>query len=309
MFNIDIQSFSFPAGTSLPSSFQFSKSKLAWAALTTGKPNKAAAKRHAGFSHHEMLFRWNLVLSSLNMRRADRYLENSVLFNDMDPTEKGGANFFMGMAFAKIAAQELLDVPWLAHYSWYKKTGQISWQPSRSTADLIGVQSTTNDYVVVEAKGRNNGQYSSALEKAVTQAKQNYFVNGKPCILHIGSVLYREPVSERLSLVWEDPEPERKDGTLKLEVDRDFWREYYSAAWDLWKLQQESPDRSEIVFGFRIDFDESARRLIMNLDAPDREYESSVVELRAWSRERRSRAQTEPLENWNADGIIVKALE
>lgn len=309
MFNIDLQSSGFPPGTALPSSFQFSKSKLAWAALTTGKPDKAAAKRHTGFAHHEMLFRWNLVLSSLNMRRTDQYLENSVLFNDMDPTEKGGANFFMGMAFAKMAAQELLDVPWLAHYSWYKKTGQITWQPSRSTADLIGEQSMTGDYVVVEAKGRNNGQFGSALAKAVTQAKQNYYVNGKACSLHIGSVLYRETGTDRLALVWEDPEPERKDGTLKLEMDRDFWREYYSAPWDLWKLQQEAPARSETVFGFRIDFDETAIRLIKNLDAPEKEFENSIDELRHWSRERRSRAQSEPLENWNGDGIIIKAIE
>ena len=243
------------------------------------------------------------------MQRRDGYLENSVLFNDMDPTEKGGSNYFLGMVFAKMAAQELLDVPWLAHYSWYKKTGQISWQPSRSTADLIGETATTNDYIVLEAKGRNNSQYGSALAKAVTQAKQNYYVNGKTCKLHIGSVLYREKLSKRLAIVWEDPEPERLDGTLKLEMDRDFWREYYSVPWDFWKLQQEAPARSETVFGFRIKLDETAQRLIGNLNASEKNFENSVEELRGWSRERRSRAATEPLENWNGDGLIIEITE
>lgn len=309
MFNIGLKSSHFPPGTRLPKSFQFSKSKLAWAALTTGKPNKAAVKRHKGFSHHEMLFRWNLVLSSFNLKRTDGYLENSVLFNDMDPSEKGGANFFHGMAFAKMAAQELLDVPWLAHYSWYKKTGQISWQPSRSTADLIGLQASTGDFVVVEAKGCNSHQFSNALKKAVVQAKQNYLVNGKACKLHVGSVLYRQRATDRLAIVWRDPKPQKKDGTLKLETDREFWREYYSSVWDLYLLQKESSDRFETIFGFKLDFAEPAIRLINNLTVPENEFEESVSELIKWSGGRRERMQTEPLENWNGDGVIVKVLE
>ena len=309
MFNIGLKSSHFPPGTRLPTSFQFSKSKLAWAALTTGKPNKAAVKRHKGFSHHEMLFRWNLVLSSFNLKRTDGYLENSVLFNDMDPSEKGGANFFHGMAFAKIAAQELLDVPWLAHYSWYKKTGQISWQPSRSTADLIGLQVSSGKHIVLEAKGFNGSSYAAKLEKAVKQAKQNYYVNGSACKLHIGSVLYREKSTNKLAMVWEDPASDQQAGTLELEADRDFWREYYSAVLDLYLLQKDSPDRFETIFGFRLNLAEPAKRLMGNLDGTDNQFGGSVSELIKWSDGRRERKQTEPLENWNGDGIIIEALE
>ena len=309
MYNIDLTSFSFPQAIALPPSFQFSKAKLAWAAITTGKPNRAATRRHAGFSYHEMLFRWNLVLSSLNFLRADGYLENSVLFNDMDPSEKGGLNFFLGMAFAKIAAQDLLDVPWLAHYSWFQRTGQITWQPSRSTADLIGQNATTREYVVIEAKGRNNHQYGDALNKAVRQAKQNYYVNNVRCSLHIGSVLYREPVSNRLALVWEDPEPERKDGILRLEMDRDFWREYYAGPWDFWKLQQENPALTATVFGFRIEIHETVRRLIENLNESEKVLDASIEELFSWSKVNPQREASNPFENWSGDGIFVKVLE
>jgi len=298
----------FPTGTiPISNRILFSKSKLAWAAITTGKPNKAALKRHSGFSMHEVKFRWNMFLSALNFSRSDQQLESSVLFNDMDPSEKGGINYFLGMGFAKLAAQELLDVPWLAHYSWYKKTGAIAWSPSRSTADLVGQQAGTNNWIVLESKGRNSGHYADALEKAVKQAKQNYFVNGQPCTLHIGSVLYRYGLGKTLKMILEDPLPTDDAPTLKLEADREFWREYYSTPFDLLNQQNESRDRFKIEMGFEMKIAEPAERLFRNLDEGAKPFKASLEELRLWTRGRRERAQSEPLDNWNGDGIIIQA--
>jgi len=59
--------------------------KIAWAAMTVGKPNKEAVKRHSGYWKHEIRFRWSLVLSTLDFQRKDKYLANSFLLDGMDP--------------------------------------------------------------------------------------------------------------------------------------------------------------------------------------------------------------------------------
>jgi len=158
------------------------------------------------------------------------------------------------MAFAKMAAHELLGAPWLAHLGLYKRLNSIGPQSSSSAADLIGERITTGEYVVAEAKGRNKSLYKEALDKAVEQAKGNsYIIDGTRCGLCVGSVLYRQRRCNRLAIVWKDPEPSSKSVQHHLEVDKEFWREYCSIPWDLWELQRKDPDRMAVRLGHRLD--------------------------------------------------------
>jgi hypothetical protein len=142
-------------------------------------------------------------------------LYNSAAFNALDMTEKGWVNFSLGMLFTKLFADKLLDMPWLFHFKWFQGHNSVGTLPGKSTPDFIGLDTTGPHYHALEAKGRSGGFSSTTMKKAKNQALQAISVNRSPCVMHIGSMLYRVGSNE-LAMAMHDPRPEGEPGNSKI---------------------------------------------------------------------------------------------
>lgn len=299
MIELPVSSASFPkGGPAGDTMMQFTKAELCWAALTVGKQHKAGVTSHGFYSRYEAHFRWNMVLSALDFVTAPNAAMNSSLFDALDPTEKGGINFYLGMIFLKLCAHKLLNIPWLIHLHWMKANRGLTLLSGKSSPDLLGYDPTTARWTVFEAKGRNAGFSAAVLAKAKDQADRVIKVDGALCNLHVGSLLYRTS-GNHLAFAWEDPSSDRED-PIELETERETWSEYYSPLYELY-LQQAKNHRSfREDFGFNITFNPTARKFVEAV-RDGRDFSNERGSLAQWS----ARQMKEPRGIWNGDGIGI----
>ena len=244
--------------------------------ITVGKPDVYHIFRYNYYSIYDILFRIYLLMSSLNFTQKSNYINNSILFDNMDPSEKGAVNYFLGMTFSKLVASKIFNIKWLGHYSWYYHNGMVNNNSkSRSTADLIGLDVKNNEWAIFEAKGRNDHQYTSPLQKAIEQAKGiKYYVNGKKCTICIGSVLYRDKSNKNISIVLEDPEYDKESKIVNIERDARFWKEYYFYAIELHNLQSKiGKEKFSLKTGFNIYIEDIVIELYNSLPKIDKNRE------------------------------------
>jgi hypothetical protein len=109
------------------------------------------------------------------------------------------------MLFTKLFADKLLDMPWLFHFKWFQGHNSVGTLPGKSTPDFIRLDTTGPHYHALEAKGRSGGFSSTTMKKAKNQALQAISVNRSPCVMHIGSMLYRVGSNE-LAMAMHDPD-------------------------------------------------------------------------------------------------------
>lgn len=302
---LDIDSFGFPTSNHpTATTISFTQAKLCWASVTVGRPNKKAVKAYAGYSAYEAKFRWNMVQAAIDVSTHTGDLKNSPLFNALDPTEKGGVNYFLGMVFLKLVAEMTLDVPWLVHYSYMKKRGSLNKLSGKSSPDFVGQQAGSLKWHIFEAKARTIDDPFAALSYAKKQANRNILVDGNSCELKVGSVLYREGADKFLRFSWEDPVTD-EEPVVDLTADKDTWSRYYANAWNLADLQAESSERFLEEFGFNIELDEPVHRLRANIN--DKALEDSIDDLRAKAtlRSRLSEGEVADPDAWNGDGIRI----
>src|ERR1700730_9978597 len=69
-----------------------------WAAVTVGRPDLFHVFRHGEASVYEAIFRWSMIRMALQQRgpRAQKLVRTDA-FKQMDPTEKGAVNYFLGL--------------------------------------------------------------------------------------------------------------------------------------------------------------------------------------------------------------------
>lgn len=111
---------------------------IVWAAITMGKPGVAFLLAHGWHSVSDLVVRSHTVYA--NLCGGSKYIEKSGLYADLDPTEKSGVSYFMGMIAAKLMGIRLLDTPWLFHLSMIKVLGGSVVLKSQSQPDLIGLE-------------------------------------------------------------------------------------------------------------------------------------------------------------------------
>lgn len=197
--------------------------ELVWAAMTMGKPGIAFLLTHDWHSVSDLVVRSHTVYA--NLCENARYIEKSSLYAGLDPTEKSGVSYFMGMLAAKVMGARLLDVPWLFHLSMIDALGGTAALNSNSEPDLIGLRSN-KEWVVAEAKGRTWGHSKSAMASAKNQTRQLRTINGQYPSLRVAVQASFNP---RLHWAIEDPE-EFDDSSRDLQFDvEDVFAMYYSA--------------------------------------------------------------------------------
>lgn len=311
MIKLEVESKNFPSDILKSGQvIEFTQAELCWASITMGRRNKAAVKGFPKYTSYETNFRWRMVQSALDFSCPTGHLKNSPLFDDFDRTEKVCVNYFLGMVFAKLCAELLLDIPWLVHYSSMKNAGSLKSIPGMSSPDFLGLHPESGDWHVFEAKGRGSNQFKPALRTALEQARRNITVDNKPCKLRIGSVLYRDKKHQNLQFIWEDP-PNREEEICFVETDRNTWGNYYATAFHLQYMQSENREAFQKEFGFNIDLDKTLMCLYKNREAVDREFNKAMNAVKLTAKERRGSRERDSGEgsSYSMDGIKISNLK
>ena len=211
-------------------------SDLLWAALTVGRASWADVWRHGYSSGWEAIFRWSLVKMALEERPWFPYLHATDAFKNMDPSERGAINYFLGMIVCKLFAAKLLDTPWLLHLDVYHSHLRPELR-NGSRPDLVGPrQGPLGSWRAFECKGRQR-LVQATKDKAKAQAhglvSVTWGANRVACDLHVGAVTHFR--RGELHFYWRDPEREsRRDGSdIDLTLPPGAWRYYYAPAVDL----------------------------------------------------------------------------
>jgi hypothetical protein len=233
---IDFESQGFPAGGSVTNGHAVlgtSWDELLWAAVTVGRPNRSYVFRHGDASLYEALFRWSLTRMALEQRGPTAYrLRRTDAARTLDPSEKGAVSYFLGMTFCKLFSERLLDAPWVMHLDVFRPlidpvlTG-------RSRPDLVGQQTRSGRWIVLESKGRVSPPNADSKDKAKQQAQRVVTVNGAVPSLRLGCVTYFR--NDVLQFYWTDPEPDREapQGAFEVSADDSLWRHYYLPVFQL----------------------------------------------------------------------------
>lgn len=232
---IDYWSEGFPPGSPVNNGYGMLSTNwgdLLWAAVTVGRPNRHYVFRHGDASRYEALFRWSLVRMALEQYGPSAYrLRRTTAAKTLDPSEKGAVNYFLGMIFCKLFSARLLDAPWAMHLDVFRPllnpvlTG-------RSRPDLIA-ETSTNEWVALESKGRVSTPSVDAKNKAKQQAERVISINGTPPQFNVGCITYFQ--NDVLQFFWRDPEPPqgRVQYPIELTYKEEIWRYYYQPVFEL----------------------------------------------------------------------------
>ncbi|MAN75361.1 MAG: hypothetical protein CME84_14925 [Henriciella sp.] len=229
-------------------------------------------------------------------------MKNSPLFDALDPTEKGGINFYLGMISAKLCADIVLDIDWLIHLSWMKENHALTLLAGKSAPDMLG-KKADGTWSVFEAKGRNGGLLEADARKAKDQSNKAIAVDGTLCDLHVGGVLFRDPSSGRHCYHWRDPKPD-DDRQYYLETNRNTWIQYYALPYFLHQIAEEDPDRFLTENGFMVRLTDDAYDFASKLIETNQDYSNELGNLMQSAGARRRSGVV--LKGANADGTIIK---
>jgi len=169
--------------------------------------------------------------------RAD-LLSTSSLYHDLETTEKSGVSYRLGMAFAAIASEHVLDVPLLEHLN--RANSKLT-PGSQRRADLYGIDLAEKTHVV-EAKSRTYGFTAKDVRYAKSQSLNVKIVSRSGHSVHPSTRaasladLSKSPIAVRLA----DPAGEA-ESEVWYEVDPDWLIQvHYSAVPDLIEAQRGS---------------------------------------------------------------------
>lgn len=195
------------------------------AAITVGRPGWYYVFQYGTPSIYEALFRLSLVKMALEPHLYASRLRRTSAARNLDPTEKGMVNYFLGMTFCRLFSEALLDAPWLLHLDVFRPELDVELS-GRSRPDLIGQDNRMSQWYGFECKGRVTRPDSTTIAKAKDQARRVRSVNQVRCSLHIGAISYF--LEDELRFYWCDPPPLEHEGIpIDVPLPDDVWRNYY----------------------------------------------------------------------------------
>jgi hypothetical protein len=203
-------------------------SEIVWVALTVGKPDSSYLHRYGNYSFFERLYRTALLFSNLKQTRSNTLWRSEVYDKGLDPSEKSAVSYFLGLTFAKLFAEKLLNTPWLMHLGLYSQRNpkSLTTTSSKSSPDLIGLNNCS-EWIVVEAKGRTGMLPDKLLQKAKHQTRMLRKISGQFPSLRVATAVYFNSQPRALSVSWEDPE-QLEPNSIDLDIDPAlFFEQYY----------------------------------------------------------------------------------
>jgi len=221
------------AGTKLP----VTTADLARAAVTVGGPVRGTAWRRT----QRRVAIIATVHAALAEKRGTHPVRTSTLYQQLETTEKSGVSFRLGMAFAAVVAERVLEIAMLEHLN---HTNSLLFPSGgKRRADLFGLDAAGGCHVI-EAKSRTHGHDRALVRYAKAQAANIAVVDVKsgrysPQTRSAAVAdLSRSPVQVLL----EDP-PEEAPREKPYQIDTDQVIAYhYSAVPDLVELRGDPQD-------------------------------------------------------------------
>ena len=203
--------------------FEFSEQELLWASLTVGAPSLSVALKNIRDSPAFALHKWFAIRSVVEIKDQELRLVPS--YKNLDQSEKVVLSYWTGMIVAKLVAEKVLDVPWMAHARLLKKQNRLEVVPptTKSLPDLVGLD-RSKEWHVLEAKG---------LQRKPTSDQKIHF---KQQAERIGTIDTKKPatrnycitrIRKRLCIELHDPDKVVKDSIAFSIKPHDIQRYYY----------------------------------------------------------------------------------
>lgn len=146
-------------------------------------------------------------------------------FKQMDPTEKGAVNYFLGLVICKLFASKLLDSPWTLHLDVFRAALNARLLGGRSRPDMVAHSVSWQAWHAFECKGRASVSGSVDKQKAKAQAQPLVSVGGTNCTLHIGAITFFR--NDTIEFFWRDPGPVARE-PIGIPDPEPAWQAYYS---------------------------------------------------------------------------------
>ncbi len=192
-----------------------------------------------------LLHRFGMGLSAFSfLEQSPAGLCLSDRYRSLDGSEKGAATYWYGMALAKIVGDAELGIRWLAHVDQMRESGALTTgSATNERGDLVG-RDTSDDWHVVEAKGRSNSYPASLVKKAKRQSANVTLIHGQPPATTSACItsLFTQPISVLL----DDP-PVSDEGNPEhwRIAEDDFFKQYYRGIIEY--LREFGPHREQTV--------------------------------------------------------------
>lgn len=241
--------------------------------ITVGNPSFFSLQniRDYGFSralYDSILKKVAIVASNIQSDLAG--MRRHPIFDAYVSDEKRIVSYNLGMAFAKLYSEKLLDIPNLIHIEFLKKQNAVTFVKQAENSrpkepDLVG-QTVDGRWHIFEAKGISSSasQLNGKILEAKNQVRQVATIHGarpstvSACATYIGP--------DRILTYLEDPP---SDDGKRIEVDREKFIDSYYAPFLLAARTLDRPLRQERIDGLDVDFydlQDASRKLSIGLD-------------------------------------------
>ena len=196
--------------------------ELVWAAITVGRKSWGDVIQHGSQSWLEIVYRSAILMANLSSSPRGGFTKTDA-YKSLDPSEKSAISYFLGLSFAKLAAQRLLEIPWLVHLDCFSDL-PIGLKGNRRP-DLIG-ENFSGKWGVFEAKGRTNRIDPRTIQKAKEQTRMLRKINGKDPSIRVASISHF--FDNTLGIHLEDPAEVNTDAVdFEIPGGEDQFLEYY----------------------------------------------------------------------------------
>jgi hypothetical protein len=228
----------------------------------------------------------------------------SPAFFALDPSEKSGVSYTVGMACAKLFSRHLFGVEWLMHIDRYGRRFGLSLS-GQKRPDLFGTD-IVGGWIVVEAKGRSNGMEPGLAAALAGQKSSVSSIAGQAPTLRVGTVAHF--YGNKLSVFLCDPPLARNGDEVPLDRSS-FIETYYEPIAD---LVEEQGYEEEVAPGDRarlIRFESVDAEVGIEVDVLTTLRAEAAVNLgsRMTRREPRRAATRDQRETYiGSDGVVVR---
>lgn len=187
---------------------EFSKEELLHAAWTSGHEQAFFQQQGAEATQHYC--QWKSAAVEMVIREVmDGIVPRwgaTPMLGAMDPSERQGASYHLGLMMATAWARRRHNIPWLLHLDRYREQHDVIMRhdAGKSRPDLIGMD-TQQRWAVFEAKGRKGYPGNQSKKDAKKQA------------MRVQTVAHQDPTHRLAVFAYFGPEPENIGGRCHLQ--------------------------------------------------------------------------------------------